>query len=77
MNDLIKKVLKRPMLLNPYFLLIFFFVVCCGCHKETKLSACLTEEERKDLDYLFRLLFIDGSGAFVLYGSKPLSEAGY
>lgn len=49
-----------------------FFVVLCSCQREKKLVDCLTKEERKDLNYLFRQIIDNESGAYVLLGSKPL-----
>lgn len=52
--------------------MFIFFVVCCGCQRDKKLSDCLTKEEKKDLNYLFRQIIDNESGAYVLLGSKPL-----
>lgn len=36
--------------------------------------SCLTKEERADLEQFFQYLLFENYGAFVIFGSKPLSE---
>ena len=58
-----------------YLLLVMFFSVSsCNSKKKQYLSACLTAEEKADLDYFFRMLMFENHGAFVLFGSKPICE---
>ena len=52
----------------------YFGISAWSKNKEPLLSACLTNEERKDLDYFFRFLIFENYGGFVLFGSKPLCE---
>lgn len=58
----------------PLFLVTIFSLGSCSSKKQPLLSACLTAEEKKDLDFFFRLLIFENYGAFVLFGSKPLCE---
>jgi hypothetical protein len=63
--------------LSKIFISTIIFLTC-SCSTELPLSSSLTDEERTDLDYFFRLiLFDDPGGAFVLFGSKPLCEISY
>lgn len=63
-----------PILLSCIFFVIFFSLPGCNQNKHSSLTACLTDEEKKDLEYLLRLLIFENHGAFVLFGSKPLCE---
>src|SRR5579872_5980757 len=63
---------KSRSLLKLIFFISIFFVVCCGCQRDKNLLECLTKEEKDDLYYLFRQLIDNESGAYVLFGSKPL-----
>ena len=66
---------SRRILYQFHFLVITFFLALVGCQKsENQIIAQLTQEEKKDLDYFFRLLCFDHYGSFVLFGSKPLCE---
>src|SRR6267154_5876536 len=56
------------------FFVIFFSLTGCNQSKHSSLSACLTDEEKKDLECILRLLIFENHGAFVLFGSKPLCE---
>jgi hypothetical protein len=62
------------MLFKAIFVVTIFFCAGCGSNKQLTLSACLTAEEKADLEYFFRLLIFENYGAFVLFGSKPLCE---
>lgn len=53
------------------FFVIFFSLTGCNQNKHSSLSSCLTDEEKKDLEYILRLLIFENHGAFVLFGSKP------
>src|SRR5690348_16699402 len=55
-------------------IVILFSLSSCNGQKQPVLSACLTPEEKKDLEYFFRFLVFENCGAFVLFGSKPLCE---
>lgn len=55
------------------FFVIFFSLTGCNQSKPSSLSS-LTNEEKKDLEYILRLLIFENHGAFVLFGSKPLCE---
>ena len=55
-------------------LVMFFSVSSCNSKKRQLLSACLTTEEKADLDYFFRILMFENHGVFVLFGSKPICE---
>ncbi len=59
------------------FLVITFSAVACSSKKQPLLSACLTAEEKADLEYFLRLLIFENYGAFVLFGSKPLCEMNF
>ena len=63
-----------PMLFGFFFLVIIFSIPACNSKKQSLLSACLTTEEKADLEYFFRLLIFENYGAFVLFGSKPVCE---
>jgi hypothetical protein len=62
------------MLLGCIFLVIIFSSDACYSKQQSSFSACLTTEEKADLEYFFRLLMFENHGAFVLFGSKPLCE---
>ncbi len=62
------------MLFGFFFSVTFFSMSACNNKKQLMLSACLTAEEKKDLEYFFRFLIFENYGAFVLFGSKPLCE---
>lgn len=59
------------------FIAIFFLLNQCTTstphQKKQKFFTNLTEEEQADLNYLFRSIFFENYGVFVLFGSKPLS----
>lgn len=57
-----------------FFFVIFFSLTGCNQNEQSSLTSYLTEEEKKDLDYILRLLIFENHGAFVLFGSKPLCE---
>lgn len=57
--------------------MIFLALFLCGCQKQERLSSRLTQEERKDLEYFFRHVMVHDSGAFVLFGSKPLCDSAF
>jgi hypothetical protein len=63
-----------PILFSCIFFVIFFFLAGCAPNKHSSLTSCLTNEEKKDLEYFLRLLIFENHGAFVLFGSKPLCE---
>ena len=73
MPSCLKKNVSRS-LVNLCFIVILFSLSACNRDKQPVLSACLTDEERKDLEYFFRFLVFENYGAFVLFGSKPLCE---
>lgn len=76
--DYLYKKLRETIVYNLKFFIIFFLIICISCSKkESAYTACLTEEERSDLDYFFRFLMFYDSGAFVLFGSKPLCDSGF
>ncbi|HEY2810067.1 MAG TPA: hypothetical protein VGJ00_01565 [Rhabdochlamydiaceae bacterium] len=56
------------------FIFTVFLLSAYNKSKEPLLSACLTPEEKQDLDYFFRFLIYENYGAFVLFGSKPLCQ---
>jgi hypothetical protein len=62
------------MLFKSIFIVTFFFSTGCSSKKQPLLSACLTPEEKADLECFFRLLIFENYGGFVLFGSKPLCE---
>ncbi len=62
--------------LGVFFLVTFFLNTGCT-KKKPLLSACLTAEEKADLEYFFRFLLFENYGAFVLFGSKPLCEMNF
>jgi hypothetical protein len=64
----------RLILFACFFLVIIFLITTCNRKKQPLLSACLTTEEKVDLEYFFRLLMFENHGVFVLFGSKPLCE---
>lgn len=72
--------METPPLKDTFFALLsglLFLVIICSiigdAHKKSpRLSACLTAEEKTDLEYFFRSLIFENYGAFVLFGSKPL-----
>lgn len=56
-------------------ILVIIFSVIWGTSKQkSHLSACLTAQEKTDLEHFFRSLLFDRYGAFVLFGSKPLCD---
>ena len=57
-----------------FFLVILFSITACNSKKQPLLSACLTAEEKANLEYFFRFLIFENYGAFVLFGSKQLCE---
>ncbi len=61
-------------LLSCIFFVIFFSLTGCNQSKHSSLNSFLTDEEKKDLEYILRLLIFENHGAFVLFGSKPLCE---
>lgn len=68
-----KKKVPR-ILFGLFFLVTVFSASACNSKKQSMLSACLTAEEKADLEYFFRFLIFENYGAFVLFGSKPLCE---
>jgi hypothetical protein len=56
------------------FIITIFFSAACSSKKQPLLSACLTAEEKADLEYFFRFLMFENYGAFVLFGSKSLCQ---
>lgn len=62
------------MLILFFFLVTLFFNSAVSNAQQPLLSACLTTEEKADLEYFFHLLMFENHGAFVLFGSKPLCE---
>ena len=56
------------------FLVTIFFLSSCNSKKQQTMSACLTAEEKTDLEDFLRSLMFENYGAFVLFGSKPLCE---
>ncbi len=55
-----------------FFLVIFFLLTECNTSHETSIGACLTKEEKPDLEFFLRSLMFENHGAFVLFGTKPL-----
>jgi hypothetical protein len=69
---------KAPrMLFGLFFLVTIFSTNACSQKKQSMLSACLTAEEKADLEYFFRFLIFENYGAFVLFGSKPLCQTNF
>jgi hypothetical protein len=63
---------KKSILHNLNFIFLVFLVIFCGCQRSKKPIDCLEKEEKKDLYYLFHQIMDNESGAYVLFGSKPL-----
>jgi hypothetical protein len=61
-------------LIRSIFFVIFFAFTGCNQNKPSSFTDCLTDVEKKDLEYILRLLVFENHGAFVLFGSKPLCE---
>ncbi|MDE3045410.1 MAG: hypothetical protein KGJ02_02025 [Verrucomicrobiota bacterium] len=75
---LIRDSLVQRAILSKFKIFLLFLLVCLSCQKtESSYLSSLTQEERADIDYLFRHLLIEDSGAFVLFGSKPLCDSGF
>jgi hypothetical protein len=53
------------------FIFIIFFVAACN-DKTLSLTACLSAEEKADLEYFIRWLVFENHGAYALFGSKPM-----
>ncbi|NGX45084.1 MAG: hypothetical protein K940chlam2_00226 [Chlamydiae bacterium] len=59
----------------PITLFLFFIFFSPSCTKKShSQTKHLTEQERSDLSHLFNHLLIQNHGAYVLFGSKPISE---
>lgn len=54
-----------PILFLSIFFVSFFSVTGCSQRKGTPLTSLLEDEEKKDLEYLLRLLLFENHGAFV------------
>ncbi len=63
-----------PILFQTLFMVTIFFSTGCRSKKHPLISACLTAEEKADLECFFRFLIFENYGAFVLFGSKPLCQ---
>ena len=70
---LLNKKTVVKLILSILFVTIFFFTSCNTSFKK-KIQLPLTSEEVKDLEYFLNLLLFENHGAFVMFGSKPISD---
>lgn len=67
---------KKPLVkVIPLILFVtIFFLPSCQAPSKKKIELPLTSEEVKDLEYFLNLLLFENHGAFVMFGSKPISD---
>lgn len=58
---------RKTLLITSFFVLVF-----CGACQKTEYFPGLSKQEKEDLHYFLRQIMDHESGAYVLFGSKPL-----